>query len=179
MKSLLKQLLFVAIMIFPGRLLLAQQFENFYKATDAGMLLTQNNKQATYILKDAAILLPNGSSQLSVRIPLPDSLLRIAFTADNKPASLMMNLTFDINRNTIQDNLTSSKSFVVRGNLLLNNISRPVEVIYIPMQSGSEEQGNFNVFITLQFDPAAFNLVPPSLTSHCVISINDAVVNRI
>lgn len=180
MKNVTKHSIVILALLLPLRLLYAQQVDNFYKATDAGMLVTQVNKQATYNIKDAAVLLANGSNQLNVRVPMPDSLVRGAFSPDMKlAAALMLNLTIDINRNTIQDNLSSSKIFTTRGNLLLNNISKPVEVSYIPMLSGTEDTGNFNVFITLQFDPAAFNLVAPATLAHCVISINDAVVNRI
>jgi hypothetical protein len=180
MKDAAKYIMLIAALLLPLGLLYAQHYDNFYRATDAGLLVARENKEAIYVLKDAVILLPNGSNELNVRIPMSDSVVRTAFIDHIKSSTpLMINLTLDINRNDIVNNLSSSRIFTTRGDLFLNNISKPVQVTYIPMLSGTEDIGNFNVFITLQFDPAAFNLVAPATVAHCVISINDAVVNRI
>lgn len=157
----------------------AQQSDDMFKASNANMILIQAGKRSVYMLKEVAAVLTEDDNQLRITVPLYDSILNKAgMTAPGSITPVILTTTITINPGVIQDNLTSSKQFVVRGNLVVNKINKPVEVSYIPMASGTEEQGNFNMFITIQFDPSDFKLTVPSVDSRCVIQISNAPVNR-
>jgi hypothetical protein len=88
-----------------------------------------------------------------------------------------MNLNIDVN--AIQQVLTSTKVFQSQGIVTLNNITRPVSVNYMPVVSGVNQQGDFNIYLRIQFYPSDFNLDDEDSNVQFIIVINNAPVNRI
>ena len=129
----------------------AQNYKNIYQAVDADMLQVQGNSRIEHTLKGATIILPNGSDQITVILNIPynevgnDS----AITGFSIP-DLLFNLKINIDRLQIQEVLTSTKTFLTHGFLTLNSTSKGVTVQYTPMLSGTEDNGNFNIYMCFQ-----------------------------
>jgi hypothetical protein len=159
----------------------SQRYENFYQATNANLLEVRTNSQVEHLLKGATVLLPNSSKQLDLRLQVPPGIFFPMIADDslilNQP--FFLDLKIDIDRDRIQEYLTSSRIFTTHGNLVLNNRSQTVEVSYLPMPSGTNEDGSFNIFITVSFNPTDFNLANEKGNLKYVLKVNDAFVNRI
>lgn len=159
----------------------AQYDENVYRTTEARLVLVQGTNSIENILKKVLVILPNGSNQLNVSVNIPYS------TVANKPVDdpdivnpgYLLWLKVNIDVNEIQDVLTSAKTFNTHGFLTLNNITKVVEVSYVPMASGTDQNGNFNVYMTVRFRPADFNLDAPGGNKEFMMNINNAKVNRV
>lgn len=158
-----------------------QHYDNFYRAADADMLQVNRTSHIDFTIKGATIIFPNGSNQLNVLINIPCN------NIDNKPfyntgfsaPALLFSLKVNIYPTQIQEELTSSKTFSTHGFLTLNNITKAVPVVYMAVASGTEENGNFNISMAIQFNPADFNLEDFNSNSQFVIKINDEKVNRV
>jgi hypothetical protein len=157
----------------------AQRYNNIYRAADADII--QEGSGNEHILKGATIILPNGSNRLNLALHIPYE------TFDSKPVDnseflspgYQFNLKVNIDPIEIQRVLTSVKSFLTQGFLTLNGITKPVKVSYIPIESGADENGNFNIYMSIQFGAADFNLDVPDINTQFVLKINNAKVNRI
>ena len=95
------------------------------------------------------------------------------------PTGLLFNLKININPWQIQDYLTSAKTFVTQGFLTLNNRTNAVKVQYIPLPAGTDQDGDFNLSMIIQFNPGDFDLDKQYKNSQFIIKINDAIVNRV
>jgi hypothetical protein len=180
MNYLLKYIIPLLLIQLINKSAKAQHYENIYQAVDADMLQVQGNNRIEHTLKGATIILPNGSSQLTVTLNIPyNEVDNNSATTGFSPPDLLFNLKINIDRLQIQEVLTSTKTFVTHGSLALNSITKAVAVQYTPMLSGTEENGNFNIYMSVQFNPADFNLDVPDSNALFVIKINNAKVNRI
>lgn len=159
----------------------AQRYEDTYRAEDADILQVQGKNSIDHILKGATIILPNGTDQLNVTIRIPYDVF------DNRPIDnreflspgYRFNLTINIDPAQVQEVLTSAKTFLTQGVLTLNNIIKPVKVSYIPIVSGTDENGNFNIYLYTQFNATDFGISNPNSNSPFVLKINNGKVNRI
>lgn len=154
---------------------------NIYQASDAVMLQVNGNMRIESRLKTAVIALSNNSNQLSVRLNIPYP--SINYTPSDytmlSSTGLLFNLKININPWQIQDYLTSTKTFVTQGFLTLNNTTNAVKVQYIPLPAGTEQNGDFNLSMIIQFNAGDFNLDSAPPDSQFIIKINDATVNRV
>jgi hypothetical protein len=159
----------------------AQHYDNFYSAVNADMLEISGNSFIEHTLKGATIIFPNGSNQLNVLVQIPYNTLykQPVVNSGISFPNLLFSLKVNINPVQIQEELTSTKSFSTSGLLCLNNFSKSVAVKYMPIPSGTEENGNFNVYMVIQFNPADFNIGLTNGNTKCIIKINDAKVNRV
>jgi hypothetical protein len=180
MKNILKSipafLLFILISK-PGN---AQDY-NSYQAFDAVMLQVSGDPHIESILKKVIIALSNNSNQLNVRINIPYHSINY-IQGDNTELStggLPFVLTMPINPWKIQDQLTSTRVFIAQGMVTMNNITKALKVEYIPLPAGTDQEGNFNVSMTIQFNARDFNLDTPYNNSQFIIKISDATVNRV
>src|SRR5258705_6414559 len=153
---------------------------NVYQASDAVMTQVSGDIRIESRLKKAIIALSNNSNQLNVRINIPyhsinyiqeDTLLSVT--------GIPFDLKMTINPWKIQDELTSTKVFITQGFVTMNNITRAVKVEYIPLPASSDQDGNFNLSMTIQFNARDFNMDTPCNNSHFIIKISDATVNRV
>jgi len=154
---------------------------NIYQASDAVMLQVNDDMHIESRLKSVVIALSNNSNQLSVRLNIPYPLINY-IPADKTMLSstgLLFNLKVNINPSQIQDYLTSTKTFVTQGFLTLNNTTNPVKVQYIPLPAGTDQDGDFNLSMVIQFNADDFNLDSSPPDSQFIIKINDATVNRV
>lgn len=157
------------------------QDNNIYQAADAVVLKVNENNRIENRLKGAIIALPNNSTELSLRLNIPNHLINYD-AADNAGLSapvFSFNLKININPREIQEYLTSAKTFVTHGLLTLNGITKQVTVEYMPLPNGTELDGDFNLSMTIQFNPVDFNLDDQHTNSLCIIKINNTPVNRI
>lgn len=182
MNHLVKISASILLMILSKPLAGAQQhYDNFYRAADAGMLRVQGISRIDHTLKGVTIILPNGSTQLNVSIDIPCN------EVDNKPfadsgisvPSILFSLALNIDPILIQEEVTSSKTFSTHGFLTLNNITKAVTVVYMPIASGTEEDGNFNIYMAIKFNAADFSLDDANSKAQYVIKIVNAKVNRV
>lgn len=158
----------------------AQEYYSIYKTFDAVMLQTQGNHTNEQILNGATIILPNNSNKLNVLLNIPYSSIDNKFDTDSVDVTgLLFNLTIDIDRIEIQENLTSSKTFITHGLLSLNGITKSVMVSYMPIASGTEEDGNFNISMVIQFNAVDFNLDILNSSRQFQFEIENAKVNRV
>ncbi|MEO6187678.1 MAG: hypothetical protein ABIO77_02490 [Ginsengibacter sp.] len=97
----------------------------------------------------------------------------------NLHPELLLKLAVIIDRLQIQEALTSAKKFYTIGHLIINNTTKEVKVEYMPLPSGTEEDGDFNISIIIQFDPCDFNICETGITKQFIIKIENAVVNRV
>ncbi len=153
---------------------------NVYQASDAVMTQVSGDIRIESRLKKAIIALSNNSNQLNVRINIPyhsinyiqeDTLLSVT--------GIPFDLKMTINPWKIQDELTSTKVFITQGFITMNNITKAVQVEYIPLPAGPDQDGNFNLSMTIQFNAGDFNMDIPYNNSHFIIKITDATVNRV
>lgn len=157
---------------------------NIYQASDAVMLQVNGNMRIESRLKTAVIALSNNSNQLSVRLNIPYP--SINYTPSDytmlSSTGLLFNLKVNIDPWQIQDYLTSTKTFDTQGFLTLNNITNTVKVQYIPyipLPAGTDQDGDFNLSMIIQFNADDFNLDNAHPGSQFIIKINDAIVNRV
>jgi len=69
--------------------------------------------------------------------------------------------------------------FITQGFATMNNITKPVMVKYIPLPAGTNQDGNFNLYMTIQFNARDFNRYTLYSNSQIIIKISDATVNRV
>ncbi len=154
---------------------------NVYQASDAVMTQVSGDIRIESRLKKAIIALSNNSNQLNVRINIPYH--SINYVQEDNPMLSVTGVPFDlkmtINPWKIQDELTSTKVFITQGFVTMNNITRAVKVEYIPLPASSDQDGNFNLSMTIQFNARDFNMDTPCNNSHFIIKISDATVNRV
>ncbi|HTE34683.1 MAG TPA: hypothetical protein VK666_30095 [Chryseolinea sp.] len=168
-------------MLCIDRTAFAQQYDNIYRVADADIVRLQGSNRIEYSLKGATILLPNGSRQINVKINIPYGIVdkNRAAGSDIFSDRILFSLKVDVDPREIQDYLTSSRVFNTHGVLSLNNITKAVEVSYIPMPSGTEEEGSFNLNVLVKFDSDDFHLTVPNGNEQFILKINDAQVNRL
>jgi hypothetical protein len=143
--------------------------------------MVQGNTSIEHTLRGATMILPNGSNQLALTMNIPYGALA------NRPIDIgeflspgyQFKLKINIDPVQIQDVLTSAKTFLTQGILTLNSITKPVKVSYVPIVSRTDENGNFNIYMNIQFSAADFNLTTPLSNKQVTIIINDAAVNRV
>ena len=154
---------------------------NIYQASDAVMLQVNDNMRIESRLQRVVIALSNNSNQLSVRLNIPYPLINYTPPDNTMPSSagLLFNLKINISLWQIQDYLTSAKTFVTQGFLTLNNTTNAVKVQYIPLPAGTDQDGDFNLSMVIQFNSGDFNLDKQYKNSLFIIKISDATVNRV
>jgi len=181
MNNLHKYATALLLMVLINKTVNAQVYDNIFRASDAAMLQLQGNSRIEHTLKGATIIFPNGTNQLNVSINIPSDAVGNNPVADTDfiVPDYLFQLKVNIEPDEIQEELTSSKTFLTKGFLTLNSITKPVAVNYTPAASGTEENGNFNIYMTVQFNAADFNLDRPDKNKQFVIIINDAKVNRV
>lgn len=181
MKQVSKQIALLLLIAVIGKTANAQRYEDVFRATNADILKLQGNNRVEYALKGAAITLPNGSSQLKVTVNIPYDSVITSPVGDSLLArqGLLFNLKVNIDLAQIDDMLTSTKTFLTTGSLRFNNVTRDVTVQYMPIVAGTEELGDFNMYMSIQFNPRDFNLNVPDSSTRFVMKINNAKVNRL
>jgi hypothetical protein len=159
----------------------AQRYDNMYQASDADMLQLQGASSSAHMLKGATLILPNGSNQLNVTLEIPCGVMDKTLTKADQLSrtGYQFHLRINIDPVEIQELLTSTKTFVTQGLLTLNRITKPVMVSYIPVASGTDENGNFNIYMNIQFTAGEFDLDVPGINTRILLKINNAKVNRI
>ncbi len=167
-------------MLFINTTAFAQHYDNIYRVADADLVRLQGTNRVEYSLKGATILFPNGSGQLNVTLNIPYGIVDkdAAIASGIFSKRILFSLKVDVDAGEIQDNLTSSRVFRTSGILSLNNIMKAVEVSYIPMPSGTEDEGSFNINVIVKFYSDDFNLAVPDGNEQFILKINDAQVNR-
>ena len=135
---------------------------NTYKATNARMLQV-NGDMHTEDMPGKAVITLSGTNALNVRMHIQE---------------LVADLRMNVNLWQIQNYLTSSRSFNSQGLLTLNNITKTVRVTYTPIPEDSDDEGDFNISMNIEFYARDFN-PDASRNSLFIIKINDANVNRI
>ncbi|MEO9050708.1 MAG: hypothetical protein ABI280_02880 [Ginsengibacter sp.] len=180
MKKIIKYGVTLLLILSVSKSINAQEYYNIYKTFDAVMLQTQGNQTTEQILNGATIILPNNSNKLNLLLNIPYSVIDNEFVADSAHSTgLLFSLTIDIDRIEIQENLTSSKRFITHGMLSLNGITKWVTVSYMPIASGTEEDGNFNISMIIQFNASDFNLDMLNSSRQFQFKIDNAKVNRV
>jgi len=158
----------------------AQQYNNSYRTTDAVMVGINGASQIEDRLSGAVVALFTNLHLLNIRLNTP-------FNSITDPpginSMLYPGLSFDlkvkVDPNQIQTCLTSARVFTAQGSLTINGITQPVNIQYMPLPSGTEQNGDFNISMNIQFDPREFDLREPYNNSQFVIKISDATVNRV
>jgi hypothetical protein len=179
MNNINKSILILLSLITIGNFINAQR-NNIYQAADAVMLHANENNTIQYSLKGVVLILSN-SNELNVRFSIPYP------SITNKPADntmlltsgLPFNLKLHLDQWQILDYLTSSKTFFTDGMLTLNDCTRRVKVEYMPLPAVYDLDGNFNLSMIIQFNPADFNLDEQHSNSRITVTISDVPVNRI
>ena len=181
MKKILKYGIALLLTLPINKSINAQEYYNVYKTFDAVMLQEKGNQTIEQVLlNDVTIILPNSSNKLSVLLNIPYSTINNKFVVDStRFDGLLLNLTIDINPIEIQENLTSTKTFITHGLLSLNGITKWVTVSYMPVASGTEEDGNFDISMVIQFNTTDFNLDIPDNNRQFQFKIENAKVNRV
>ncbi|MCW3090142.1 MAG: hypothetical protein JWP81_1211 [Ferruginibacter sp.] len=180
MKNILKSIPVILLLLLGSKLTNAQDYR-FYQAFDAVMLQISGDTSIECMLKKGIIVLSNNSSRLNVRINIPYPSINYipGDTTVLSAEGLPFELSMPVNSWMIQDELTSAKVVDSWGFVTMNNITKAVKVQYIPLPAGTEQDGNFNLSIIIQFNPRDFNLDEQYKNSQIIIKISDATVNRV
>jgi hypothetical protein len=181
MNRFIKNNICTAGMILISTFVNAQEYENIFSAGYANLLQVQGPSRIEHSLKGATVLFPNGSGELDVSINIPSGAIENKTIGDTdlEKENYQFWLTLPINANEIQEELTSHKTFTAYGLLKLNNITKQVSVSYTPVVSGTEENGNFNIYMSIQFNPVDFSLATNNIKTEFLLNINNAKVNRV
>nr|MBS1761216.1 hypothetical protein [Bacteroidota bacterium] len=159
---------------------MSQSYFDIYQGANVNLITVDNNTNPEKLIKDAVILFPNDGNKLKLIMKLPISIVdssEIQNAALNTK-SLPLQLSITIDRNQIQSSLTSVEPFIAKGQLSINDIVLPVEVKYIPVASGPDEDGDFNINLVTSFNPADFNITQFS-GERIIIKVSNSYVNRI
>ena len=171
--------------MLPFLLLMAEscmtQDYNTYKASDAEMVQVNGTDHTSSILKGTVISLSNSSNLLMIRLRIPNQSINYIPADDSMSSSpgLPGVLKMTINPSQVQDELTSEKVFKAQAFLTLNNITKAVMVEYKPLPAGPDQDGDFNLTMTIQFNAGDFNLGDKNKNALYIIKIGNATVNRI
>jgi hypothetical protein len=159
----------------------AQQYEYPYKAGNASISYNSKKAKGEQPINMALVTLPESSSQITLTMYVPDSVLeRVSNKEINAPSpKTSIKISFDIDRDAIQQTLTSSKTFSALATITINNISKETAISFTPLIAGTEEDGNFNLSAAITFKPSDFNLVQPVTDAQLMIRLTDAPVNRL
>ncbi len=158
----------------------AQSDEDLYASSYANLVQEEGLVRKLFLLKDATVSFPNGTKELHILVELPDTVINYAPVNmdDSINTGYLLRMDIKIDPNQIQQELTSTKTFKTHGHLVLNNISQDIEVDYMPIESGIEENGNFNVFISFRINPADFRLANADSKKVFAINMYNTKVNR-
>ena len=162
-------------------LLNAQSDEDLYASSYANLVQEEGLVRNMYLLKNAIVSFPNGTNELHILIEIPDTVINYKpiNLADSINTLYLLSLDIKIDPDQIQQELTSMETFKTHGHLVLNKIGEDVEVDYMPIESGPEENGNFNVFISFRINPANFGLANADNKKVYVINMYNTKVNRL
>ena len=181
MSNLIKFLAPFILIIGNQTSLNAQSNEDLYASSYANLVQEEGLVRTLFVLKDATISFPNGTNELHVLVEIPDTVINYTprNIADSINTAYLLRLDIKIDPDQIQQELTSLKTFKTHGYLVLNKIGHDVEVDYMPIESGLEENGNFNVFISFRINPADFGLANAYSKKVYVINMYNTKVNRL
>lgn len=159
---------------------MAQDY-NTCKASDAEMVQVNGNDHTSSILKGTVISLSNSSNLLNIRLRIPYHSINYIPADDSMSSSpgLLCVLKMTINPSQVQDKLTSEKVFKAQAVLTLNSISKAVMVEYKPLPAGPDQDGDFNLTMTIQFNAGDFIPGEKNKNALFIIKIGNAAVNRI
>lgn len=179
--SHLFKFLFIFFVLFGSQASLnAQSDEDLYGTSYANLVQEEGSVRVLFLLKNATVSFPNGTNELHVLIRIPDTIINYTprNMADSVDTAYLLKLNIKIDPIRIQQELTSMKTFRTHGHLILNKIGQDVEVDYMPIESGLEENGNFNVFIYFRINPADFGLANADSKEVYIFSMYNTKVNR-
>lgn len=179
--SPLFKILSVFLLVFASQTTLkAQSDEDLYASSYANLVQEDGLVRQLFLLKNATVSFANGTNELQVLIKIPDTIIDYSprNLADSVDTAYLLKLTIKIDPIRIQQELTSTKTFKTHGHLILNKIGQDVEVDYMPIESGLEENGNFNVFIYFRINPADFGLANADSKKVYIFSMYNTKVNR-
>ena len=180
MKRILKFFVLLLPVIFLHLTGAAQNIER-YKLSDADITRIDTNQNAKNFIKKALVLLPKNDNHLSLKLKINSDTIEENFLEDlggSFPDSLV-EISLPIDRSQIQEALTSSKTFRTTCDLTFNNITKEVNIAYMPIASGTEEDGNFNLSVLLEFDSCNFSDCESGTKRRIIIKLDNAVVNRL
>lgn len=138
----------------------SQILENVYRSSDADLLRVNDSLVNSCIIKGATLIHSNSLQELLFTINIPQA----AFNTAAKGKILLTDqfytfrLRFPVLWNELLQDLTSNKTFQATGLLSLNGVQKRVELAYIPMPSGTGEAGRIDLFLSVKFAPASFNI---------------------
>lgn len=181
MNTLSRNLFILLLFITRSAIVNAQYDEANFRTTAARLVQVNGTDNSSVILQKALVILPNGSNELQVSVHIPYSIVANTNEGDSDILNpgYTCRLKVTLNLNEIQDVLTSAKTFTLKGMLTLNNITSPVQVSFIPVASGPDENGSFSVFLTARFSLADFNLDVTDSRKEFLLYLNNAKVNRV
>ena len=158
----------------------AQSDEDLYGSSYANLVQEEGLVRKMFLLKEASVSFPNGTNEFNVLVEIPDTIInnRPMNLADSVDTAFLLSLNIKIDPIQIQQELTSMKTFKTHGHVILNNIGRDVEVDYMPIESGLEENGDFNVFISFRINPVDFGLANANNKKVFIINMYNTKVNR-
>ena len=158
----------------------AQSDEDLYGSSYANLVQEEGFVRKLFLLKEASVSFPNGTNEFNVLVEIPDTIInnRPMNLADSVDTAFLLSLNIKIDPIQIQQELTSMKTFKTHGHVILNNIGRDVEVDYMPIESGLEENGDFNVFISFRINPVDFGLANANNKKVFIINMYNTKVNR-
>ena len=138
MKILLKYfLLLLPVML--SNLNSEAQLNDTYKLSDADITRIDSNQNAQNFIKKALLLFPENDSRLFLKININEDSLEENFLENigDTPADSLVEITLVLDRLQIQEALTSSKTFHTTCYLTFNNITKEVNIAYMPIASGT------------------------------------------
>jgi hypothetical protein len=172
------------LVIFPSLLLFSltgeTQNQNCYRVSEANILQINADTSVFHIVNKILILVPGNQNTIRVYSieafnSLTDTLPEVVeFFKGSKSFSL--EFTFD--PKAIQEYLTSAKTFHTHASLTINNVTRNVVLDYVPLPTGTDQKGNFNISLIAQFNPCDFNICETGMNRIFMIKIQNGVVNQ-
>lgn len=180
MKTFIIKITLILALLPATKRINAQNY-NDYRDAGAVMLQVNGNLYSENKLGGAIVALSDNSNQLIVRLHIPNSSIHENATEDSLTSlpDYLFSLSIKVDSWRILESLTSDKTFETDGFLTLNHITKLTTVEYTPLPSPYDEDGGFNLNLTVVFSPIDFHLDVQDPNTRVFIKIGNAPVNRL
>jgi hypothetical protein len=155
MKNNIISLLFISALAVVTNKATAQM----YRAAATNALETNGREWMEKKLPPSVITFSDYSGEVEIKVPFsslfaqnPDS-----GSVVQPPADTLADFTMQLDKNQIQQQISSGKTFITAGNLIINNISKKATAQCVLMPRNNPADG-FSIAVVIRFNPTDYGM---------------------
>jgi len=159
----------------------AQTYYNPFEAVTGDLKQGSDTNYNSQQVKSTTVFFENGTNNLKVQAKIPATFIQVvnADSINVAGKEYLFELVVPIKPNEIQQKLTSTKNYSTYGTLTFNNVTNKVAVEYLPIISGTNQQGDFNIFLSVIFFGSSFGFAVLPGQDRLMFAVTNAKVNRL